>query len=59
MYYFVTEKSTNKPVDFNFKPVADSQKALFHSKEDALYFLDCNTRDTLGAKLTVSAASLP
>jgi hypothetical protein len=49
MYYFVVEKASGKPVDFNFKPTSDAKKAVFHSKEDAAYFMDSNTRETLGA----------
>jgi len=49
MYYYVVDKKTGKAVDFNFKPVEDGKKAVFHSKEDAAYFMDCNTRSTLGA----------
>ena len=49
MYYFVMDKESGKPVDFNFKPVAEDKKAVFHSKEDALYFMDCNTREIAGA----------
>lgn len=49
MYYYVVDKASGKAVDFNFKPVEDSKKAVFHSKEDAAYFMDRNTRETLGA----------
>lgn len=49
MYYYVVDKASGKPVDFNFKPVDDAKKAVFHSKEDAAYFMDSNTRNTLGA----------
>ncbi|MFA6938443.1 MAG: hypothetical protein WCQ67_09450 [Treponema sp.] len=49
MYYYVVDKSSGKTVDFNFKPVDESKKAVFHSKEDAAYFMDSNTRSTLGA----------
>ena len=49
MYYYVVDKNSGKAVDFNFELVEDSKKALFHSKEDAVYFMDRNTRETLGA----------
>ena len=49
MYCYIVDKASGKPVDFNFKPTDDAKKAVFHSKEDAAYFLDTNTKETLGA----------
>lgn len=49
MYCYVVDKASGKAVDFNFKPVEDDKKAVFHSKEDAAYFLDLNTKETAGA----------
>jgi len=48
MYYYVVDKVSGQPVDFNFKPVDEVMKAVFHSKEDAAYFMDSTIRTTLG-----------
>jgi len=47
MDYCIIDSKSGKPVDFDFKPVEDAKKAVFRSREDAFYFLDCFIRDNL------------
>ncbi|MBQ9537869.1 MAG: hypothetical protein IJU95_01250 [Treponema sp.] len=49
MYYYAEEKASGKPVDFDFNPVGDTAKAVFHSKEDLFYFMDVASREKFGA----------
>ncbi|HAK68841.1 MAG TPA: hypothetical protein DEO40_01310 [Treponema sp.] len=49
MNYCVVETASGQHFDFDFKPVDETKKAVFRSKEDAWYFLDCSIRDRLGS----------
>lgn len=55
MYYYVEDKKSGKPVDFDFNPVADNAKALFHSKEDVFYHMDVATSAKYGADKAVAS----
>ena len=48
MNYCVLDKATGKNVDFDFNPTEESKKAIFRSKEDAFYFMDCSIREKSG-----------
>ncbi len=48
MNYCVTDKASGKNVDFDFNPTDESKKAIFRSKEDAFYFMDCAIRSKSG-----------
>lgn len=48
MNYCVTDKASGKNVDFDFNPTDESKKAIFRSKEDAFYFMDCAIRNKSG-----------
>lgn len=42
-------------MDFDFKPVEEAKKAVWRSREDAFYFLDCFIRESSAQELDSDA----
>ena len=55
MNYCIIDSNSGKAVDFDFKPVEDAKKAVWRSREDAFYFLDCFIRDSSTQELDSEA----
>lgn len=55
MNYCIIDSKSGKSVDFDFKPVEDAKKAVWRSREDAFYFLDCFIRDSSAQELDSDA----
>ena len=55
MDYCIIDSKSGKSVDFDFKPVDDAKKAVWRSREDAFYFLDCFIRESSAQELDSEA----
>ncbi|MBR6153895.1 MAG: hypothetical protein IKQ43_05610 [Treponema sp.] len=55
MDYCIIDSKSGKPVDFDFKPVEEAKKAVWRSREDAFYFLDCFIRESSAQELDSDA----